>query len=48
MVHEKPALPAGREFVVQLHTEAPVDQGQFYWRVEYIVFHQATHFTSIE
>jgi hypothetical protein len=45
---DKPSLPAGRAFVVQIHADARVEHGQFYGRVEHIVSYQATHFTSPE
>lgn len=48
MAQDKPSLPAGRAFAVQLHADARVEQGQFYGRVEHIVSYQATHFTSLE
>lgn len=49
MAQDKPSLPAGRAFVVQIHADARVDEhGQFYGRVEHIVSYQATHFKSLE
>lgn len=45
---DKPSLPANRAFVVQLHAEAQVEQGEFRGRVEHIVSMQATHFHSLE
>ena len=44
----QPSLPANRAFVVQLHTEAQVEQGEFRGRVEHIVSMRATHFHSLE
>lgn len=41
-------MPANRAFVVQLHAEAQVEQGEFRGRVEHIVSMQATHFHSLE
>jgi hypothetical protein len=41
-------LPANRAFVVQLHVEAKVEQGEFRGRVEHIVSMRATHFHSLE
>jgi len=41
-------LPANRAFVVQLHAEAQVEQGEFKGRVEHIVSMRATHFHSLE
>lgn len=48
MKSNQPSLPANRAFVVQLHTDAQVDQGEFRGRVEHIVSMQATHFHSLE
>ena len=42
------SLPANRAFVVQLHAEAQVEQGEFRGRVEHIVSMRATHFHSPE
>ena len=44
----KPSLPANRAFVVQLHAEARVDQGEYKGRVEHIASMRATHFASLE
>jgi len=44
----KPSLPAKRAFVVQLHADAKVEQGEFRGRVEHIVSMRATHFHSLE
>ena len=44
----KPSLPANRAFVVQLHAEAQVEQGEFRGRVEHVVSMRATHFDSLE
>jgi hypothetical protein len=44
----QPSLPANRAFVVQLHAEAQVEQGEFRGRVEHIVSMRATHFHSLE
>lgn len=44
----KPSLPTNRAFVVQLHADAQVEQGEFRGRVEHIVSFQATHFQSLE
>ena len=41
-------MPANRAFVVQLHAEAQVEQGEFKGRVEHIVSMRATHFHSLE
>ena len=48
MKSNQPSLPANRAFVVQLHAEAQVEQGEFRGRVEHIVSMQATHFSSLE
>jgi hypothetical protein len=44
----QPSLPAKRAFVVQLHAEAKVEQGQWQGRVEHLVSFRATHFQSLE
>jgi hypothetical protein len=44
----QPSLPANRAFMVQLHAEAKVEQGEFRGRVEHIVSMRATHFHSLE
>ena len=44
----KPSLPTKRAFVVQLHAEAQVEQGEFRGRVEHYVSMQAKHFSSLE
>jgi hypothetical protein len=44
----QPALPTNRAFVVQLHADAQVEQGEFRGRVEHIVSMRATHFHSLE
>ena len=44
----KPSLPAKRAFVVQLHADAQVEQGEFRGRVEHVVSMRATHFHSLE
>jgi hypothetical protein len=48
MKSSQPSLPANRAFVVQLHADAQVEQGEFRGRVEHIVSMQATHFHSLE
>ena len=45
---QQPSLPAKRAFVVQIHADAKVEQGQWQGRVEHLVSFQATHFQSIE
>jgi hypothetical protein len=44
----QPSLPTNRAFVVQLHADAQVEQGEFKGRVEHIVSMRATHFHSLE
>ena len=44
----QPSLPTNRAFVVQLHAEAQVEQGEFRGRVEHVVSMRATHFHSLE
>ena len=41
-------LPAQRAFLVQVHAQAAVAQGQLAGRVEHVVSGQATHFASAE
>jgi hypothetical protein len=48
MATNRPSLPARKTFVVQLHAEARIEQGNFKGRVEHVVSHQATHFESLE
>ena len=48
MKRSQPALPSQRAFVVQLHAEARLEQGQWYGRVEHLSSYQATHFQSLE
>jgi hypothetical protein len=45
---QRPSLPARRAFVVQVHADAKVEQGQWQGRVEHVVSFQATHFQSLE
>jgi len=45
---KQPSLPANRTFVVQLHAEAQIEQGEFRGRVEHVVSYQAAHFASVE
>ena len=42
------SLPAKRAFVVQIHADAKVDQGQWQGRVEHLESYQATRFQSLE
>jgi hypothetical protein len=44
----QPSLPTNRAFVVQLHAEARVEQGEVRGRVEHVVSMRATHFDSLE
>jgi hypothetical protein len=48
MPRNQPSLPTKRAFVVQIHADAKVEQGQWQGRVEHLVSYQATHFQSIE
>lgn len=48
MKSNQPSLPANKAFVVQLHTDAQVEQGDFRGRVEHIVSYKARHFHSLE
>lgn len=45
---QRPSLPAKRAFVVQIHADAKVEQGQWQGRVEHVVSYQATRFQSLE
>jgi hypothetical protein len=45
---QQPSLPAKRAFVVQVHADANVEQGQWLGRVEHLVSFQTTHFKSVE
>jgi hypothetical protein len=44
----QPAYPTQRAFVVQIHVEADMAQGEVRGRVEHIVTGQATHFETVE
>ncbi len=48
MPRNQPSLPTKRAFVVQVHAEAQVEQGQCKGRVEHLVSGEATHFESLE
>jgi len=45
---QQSSLPAKRAFVVQIHADAKVEQGQWQGRVEHVVSYQATRFQSLE
>ena len=45
---QRPSLPAKRAFVVQIHADAQVEQGQWQGRVEHLVSYQAVRFESLE
>jgi hypothetical protein len=47
LMHQSP-FPTQRAFVVQIHADAEVAQGQVWGRVEHIVSGQATRFQSVE
>lgn len=44
----QPAYPTQRAFVVQIHAEADMAQGEVRGRVKHIVTGQATHFETVE
>jgi hypothetical protein len=48
MKSSQPSLPANKAFVVQLHADAQVEQGEFRGRVEHIVSYKAKHFHSLK
>jgi hypothetical protein len=48
MRKNQPALPAARAFVVQLHADARLEQGDFKGRVEHLISREAEHFASSE
>jgi hypothetical protein len=48
MPTSQPAYPTQRAFVVQIHAEADVAQGEVRGRVEHIVSGQVTHFETVE
>ena len=48
MSMQQPTFPTQRAFVVQVHADAEVGQGQVWGRVEHIVSGQATRFQSVE
>ena len=48
MANTKPALPANRAFVVQLHVDAEPARGDFRGRVEHLASYQVIHFSSVE
>lgn len=45
---QQPSLPAKRAFVVQVHADAKVEQGQWQGRVEHLVSYQAARFQSLD
>lgn len=45
---QRPSLPARRAFVVQVHADAKVEQGQWLGRVEHLVSFQSKRFQSLE
>ena len=45
---QHPSLPAKRAFVVQVHADAAVGQGQWQGRVEHLVSYRAMRFESLE
>jgi hypothetical protein len=48
MPSPQPAYPTQRAFVVQIHAEADMAQGEVRGRVEHIVTGQATRFETVE
>ena len=48
MAPPQPTFPTPRAFVVQVHVDAQVAQGQVWGRVEHIVSGQATRFQTME
>jgi hypothetical protein len=48
MTKKQPSLPSKRAFVVQLHADAQVEQGQWRGRVEHLNSGEAAHFASSE
>jgi hypothetical protein len=48
MPTSQPAYPTQHAFVVQLHGEADLTQGEVRGRVEHIVSGQAMHFETVE
>jgi hypothetical protein len=47
-VTDRPSLPTGRAFVVQLHAEADIALRRLHGRVEHIVSGEATRFASVK
>ncbi len=45
---QRVSFPAKRAFVVQVHADAKVEQGQWQGRVEHLVSYQAARFHSLE
>jgi hypothetical protein len=48
MRRNQPSLPAARAFVVQLHADAQLEQGDVRGRVEHLSSMEADHFDSSE
>jgi hypothetical protein len=48
MSKHQPSLPSKRAFVVQLHADAQVEQGEWKGRVEHLNSYKAAHFESLE
>jgi hypothetical protein len=48
MPSQRPTFPTQRAFVVQVHTDAMVEQGHVWGRVEHIVSGRATYFQTVE
>jgi hypothetical protein len=48
MPTSQPAYPTQRAFVVQIHAEVDVAEGEVWGRVEHIVSGQVMHFKTVE
>jgi hypothetical protein len=48
MSTQQPAYPTQRAFVVQIHAEVDMTQGEVQGRVEHIVSGRVTHFKTVE
>jgi hypothetical protein len=48
MRSNQPSLPANRAFVVQIHADAQLEQGDCKGRVEHLTSMQVAHFDSSE
>ena len=48
MPSQQPTFPTQRAFVIQVHTDAAVEQGHVWGRVEHIVSGRITYFQNSE